>query len=156
MTLFWSIWLSLRENLSLPCKQVARQRALFARQSPHGNVWPGNAVVAVSLAKTARQRHCHASLRLPWAKALCRASLPMLWANALCRAPSLCRAPWPSAMHPLITVCRASAVEHSLSCAAHPPAWQCPNLYHAPPVHPQGKTTARHITRHQGAQASAT
>jgi hypothetical protein len=54
--------------------------AKAARQRPHGNVWLGNAIVAVRLAKTSRHR-------------LCRAFLHFSCAHPLCHATSHCRVP---------------------------------------------------------------
>jgi hypothetical protein len=98
---------------------------------------PCDVVFAVSVAKTARQRHCRASISLPWAAYLCRASPPLPWAEAF-------------VVHPLFAVRLVPLPCVLLLPYAEPLPCEL-SLPWAEPVHPHGKACSRHTARHQTA-----
>ena len=118
------VLLSLRETLALPCGQIARQRAIYARQRqrPHGEGLPGKGFFAVRLHQNARQSLCRAASSLPSATTRRRA-VDVACAACICRA-------WGFAVrHPAARTAKTS----SLPCAIPPHARQRQSRCRAPP-----------------------
>jgi hypothetical protein len=136
------IHMSLRESLSLPCKQIGWQRVLFARQRLHGK---GHTAMSGS-----------ATPSLPCAS-------PKLHGKGFPMCRVFCRAPRPSAVRAVFVMCltalpygRAFAGSCTSAVILFSTVRRLARQRLAPPIHPHGKAPARHTTGLPRAQASAT